>query len=379
MILLTRRAKILDRRNFEMTDSSRRIALGHAFLMKSLTLFALALFFFSPITLSAADNEPRGDCNVLRSVDAKSYSATVLSCDKNWQLTWQKLDTSGKPIDGIPSSISANDLYYWGCWRPAATGQQLLLRDGGRVIGFLDSLDAAETAFDSISGFESVKIPTRAVQAIVFQPAAFQKIRKEEDHRRENRQTTARVVLANGDQQSGEIVRWENNKLTFKTSIATLSLDQKNLLAILLPDANEKAQAAAKENATSTSASATSTTPTKVWLGFRDGSRVLARQLELANDKWVIQLTGGGTITAERDVLCAIQPTDGRVRYLSDLEPNGYKHIPWLNTAWEYERDRNVQRDELQSLGRTAIKGIGMHSGRPTELRTRWRVRIARW
>ncbi len=52
----------------------------------------------------------------------------------------------------------------------------------------------------------------------------------------------------------------------------------------------------------------------------------------------------------------------GQAVYLSDLEPVGYKHIPFLQLAWPYQADHNVSGDLLRAGGKLFLKGLGMHS-----------------
>ena len=60
--------------------------------------------------------------------------------------------------------------------------------------------------------------------------------------------------------------------------------------------------------------------------------------------------------------VCFLQPIGDRTVYLSDLEPIGYKHIPFLAREWDYRLNHNVVGGRLRSGGAMALKGIGMHS-----------------
>jgi hypothetical protein len=52
----------------------------------------------------------------------------------------------------------------------------------------------------------------------------------------------------------------------------------------------------------------------------------------------------------------------GGFAYLSDLEPADYRHVPYLDIAWPYERDRSVSGGPLEVGGKRYLKGLGMHS-----------------
>jgi len=60
--------------------------------------------------------------------------------------------------------------------------------------------------------------------------------------------------------------------------------------------------------------------------------------------------------------LALLQSLGGRFTYLSDLEPQGYRHVPYLSIEWPNARDRNVVGEPLSVGGKRYLKGIGMHS-----------------
>ncbi len=52
----------------------------------------------------------------------------------------------------------------------------------------------------------------------------------------------------------------------------------------------------------------------------------------------------------------------GAATYLGDLDPAGYRHVPYLQRSWPYAIDRSVGGGPLQAGGKTYLKGIAMHS-----------------
>jgi hypothetical protein len=98
-------------------------------------------------------------------------------------------------------------------------------------------------------------------------------------------------------------------------------------------------------------------------VGLRDGSLIYAREV-VANEK-VLKITlGDGQVLTGDDVsdVVFLQSLDGRIVYLSDLEPADYRHVAYLTIDWPYERDRNVLGEPLVVNGERYLKGIGMHS-----------------
>jgi hypothetical protein len=97
--------------------------------------------------------------------------------------------------------------------------------------------------------------------------------------------------------------------------------------------------------------------------GFRDGTLVYAEKL-IASERILslvlscgVKLEGGNL-----SELAFVQSLGGRFVYLSDLEPAGYRHVPYLTIEWPYQRDRNVGGGPLMVGGRRYAKGLGMHS-----------------
>jgi hypothetical protein len=75
-----------------------------------------------------------------------------------------------------------------------------------------------------------------------------------------------------------------------------------------------------------------------------------------------------GRAAFEREVsvpleqLVAIEFRNGRLTYLSDLEPADYRHTPYLAVRYSYQRDRSVLGNVLSLRGQVFRKGLGMHS-----------------
>ena len=67
-------------------------------------------------------------------------------------------------------------------------------------------------------------------------------------------------------------------------------------------------------------------------------------------------------ITVPLEQLVAVEFRNGRLTYLSDLEPSEYRHTPYLGTRYRYQRDRSVLGNSLSLRGQVFRKGLGMHS-----------------
>ena len=48
--------------------------------------------------------------------------------------------------------------------------------------------------------------------------------------------------------------------------------------------------------------------------------------------------------------------------FLSDIRPDEYRFLPYLDMNWPYRTDRNVTGGQLRCGGRLYMKGLGVHS-----------------
>jgi hypothetical protein len=75
----------------------------------------------------------------------------------------------------------------------------------------------------------------------------------------------------------------------------------------------------------------------------------------------VTTLSGAKWKAAAKD-LVFLMPQTGRAVYLSDVRPDEYRFLPYLETKWPYRTDRNVTGGQLRCGGRLYLKGLGVHS-----------------
>ena len=98
-------------------------------------------------------------------------------------------------------------------------------------------------------------------------------------------------------------------------------------------------------------------------VGIRDGSLLYAKSVEADAEHLEIETIGGVKLAGgTRDDVVALQSLGGDFVYLSDLEPADYRHVPYLEIPWPYQRDRNLAGEPLRVGGKMYLKGIAMHS-----------------
>lgn len=256
-------------------------------------------------------------------------------------------------------SLKLTDLVRWGEWRKVQPGAQVQLQDGSFLVADVLAVTSEHLTADSLNGLGEFQLPRAAVRAIVLQPLRWKPekplpAQQETAAERPSAETPRNtLILANGDRRTGSLAGWENGSLTWQTGEQTLRVPLGSVIAVEFhqPVSLDAPAAPSPEQSA-----------LQIWLGFSDGSRVLATSIVRDKTNWQITLASGGKFNAELDSLVALQPLGGRAVYLSGLSAAGYKSIPWLTTTWDYQRDRNVTGGELRVGGSLALKGLGMHS-----------------
>jgi hypothetical protein len=259
-----------------------------------------------------------------------------------------------------PRSLKLTDLVRWGEWRKVQSGAQVQFHDGGFVVADVLAVTPEQITADSINGLGEFQLPRAAIRAIVLQPLRWKPekpLPAKQGTAAENALAdtpSSTLILANGDRRPGNLAGWQPGIVLWQTGEQMLRVPLGSVIAVefnqpVRLDAPAESSSQARDDK-------------HIWLGFTDGSRVLATRIVRDKTNWQLKLAAGGQITAELDSLVALQPLGGRAKYLSDLSPAGYKSIPWLTTTWDYQRDQNVTGGELRVGGLLALKGLGMHS-----------------
>ncbi len=339
--------------------------------MRRLHLAALLLLLPATRPVSAA-------APALQRVGEKPAQARLISVDRAWQVTFaverpavEAPRVPGKAVvpEAQPESdlrtLPAAEIVCWGDLTESLPrrAQLLVLSDGGRVAGEILAADADYITVDTLL-FGEVKIPRRRVELVLVRPPSDPSVRQalvrdlltspiDEDQ----------LVLENGDRLSG---RWrgvaneksdEGERQVFKVatpggplSVATTRVRAVRMLAGKTPPAAADIPRAI--------------------VGFRDGSRLIISQLELAAQSLTLEPYDPLTKSAPwkavdgkaAGAITFLQPLGGRSLYLSDRAADSFKHAPFLGREYPYQRDKSVEGTPLVAKQRTYLKGLGMRS-----------------
>jgi len=270
--------------------------------------------------------------------DDKPFRAELVAADANWQLTFR----SG----GQPRVLPAGKLVQWGVCREPVREPMVVLADGGLLVADVTAGDKETLTADS-ELFSLLKLPLELLAGVVFHPPAGR-------HERDlfvDRIAQAggqrdRLVLLNGDELIGLVESIGVDAMQFRAEVGPLKIETQRIAAVIFnPDLRQKPKQQGLQ----------------AWAGFPDGSRLLAAELLMSES--TLQVTAvGQTWKAKPQELVFLQPLGGRVTYLSDLKPEGYRQVPFLDLSWPYHTDRNVTGGLMRCGGRLYLKGLGVHS-----------------
>ncbi|HND53985.1 MAG TPA: NPCBM/NEW2 domain-containing protein, partial [Pirellulaceae bacterium] len=161
-------------------------------------------------------------------------------------------------------------------------------------------------------------------------------------------------------------------RIGWKLASDTLDVSLNRVRAIVLKSPRASAPANRDEQP---GASDASRAESLMMLGFRDGTRLLASRFAASvESNKPVELTFSARSDGSRwrakvdsalfwDQLVFIQPLNTPLRYLSDVTPLGYKHIPLLSAATEYGVDASVSGGLLRQSDRLSLKGLSQPGG----------------
>ena len=299
--------------------------------------FAASLFvaaaISSPIT-SIASQPP-----LVVPVDGDPFHAKLTSVDAQWKLAF---DAAGKP-----RTLAAADLVAWGHPAELRKGPVIVLADGGRLVASIAEADKTRLSVNSrLLG--ALKLPLDSLAGIVIRtPPNAQELDVLLDRISHGEGRSDRAILDNGDEVAGLIETVSGEKLSIKGDLGLVDIAMPRVVAVIFNPALRQ-PAAAQTGA--------------AWAGLNDGTRLLAARLELkAGDVELTEL-GGATWKTKSENLVFLMPQSDRAVFLSDIRPDEYRFLPYLEMKWPYHTDRNVTGGQLRSGGRLYQKGLGVHS-----------------
>jgi hypothetical protein len=200
--------------------------------------------------------------------------------------------------------------------------------------------------------WNEVRVPRAIVGGFVF--AQRQHAREREKLERLLREKDSEedaVLLTNQDRVTGKLTALAGGSLTLETEVGPVKLPLSRVEAVVLADHKTGGSPSAPRQ------------PPSIAVGTADGSLIYADGVTANENGLMIEAAGGVQLKGGSvDDIVLLQSLGGRFVYLSDLEPEAYRHVPYLAIEWPFERDRNVLNGPLSVDDKRYLKGIGMHS-----------------
>ena len=312
---------------------------SRAFAPWRLCVRILAVCVFISVAIASLNASAAPQPPLLVPVDGEPFHAKLTAVDANWKLTF---DVAGKS-----RTLAAADLVEWGHPAELRKGPVIVFADGGRLVAAVAEADKTRLSVNSrLLG--ALKLPLDSLAGIVLRaPPTAQELDALLDRINEGHGRRDRAILDNGDEVAGLIESLSGEKLSIKGDLGLVDLAMPRVVAVIFNPALRQPGAARTGAA---------------WAGFSDGTRLLAAGMTLKNGEIALTELGGATWKAKAVDLVFLMPQSDRAVFLSDIRPDEYRFLPYLDLKWPYRTDRNVTGGQLRSGGRLYLKGLGVHS-----------------
>jgi hypothetical protein len=276
-------------------------------------------------------------------VDGEPFQARLTSIDAQGKLSF---DAARKP-----RTLAAADVVSYGQPAELRKGPIVVLADGGYVPAARLGADKAALSLDS-ARLGALKLPLDVLAGIVFQPPSNRaELDILLDRVARGQGQMDRLILDNGDELTGlvESETLASGKVRIKGNLGPVEVPVHRIVALVFDPALRQPPAVQGGAA---------------WVGLNDGARVMATRLQLAGEDLDFTTLSGAKCKASTKDLVFFMPQAGRAVYLSDIRPDEYRYLPYLETrlTWPFKTDRNVTGGQLRCGGRLYVKGIGVHS-----------------
>lgn len=255
-------------------------------------------------------------------------------------------------MDSQQRMVRAADLVRWGGRVDIRGGTVVVMADGGLLVAHAASVDRGQVqALSDLWG--ETHWPMRQTRGVVLQAPTAQRpfdrlIQRMLFAERQEDQ----LWLENGDTIDGNLIALDNQHVVIRTQTVDATVPTERVRVVFLRTEN-----------------ATSPAPGKLYCvaGFRDGTVIRATRMILSDGRLDATTVGGVRLSTDplidaRTQLVSLQTIGGGAMYLSDLQPLGYRHIPYLMLGQPLGIDRNTDGSQLRATGVIYDKGLGMHS-----------------
>lgn len=193
--------------------------------------------------------------------------------------------------------------------------------------------------------FGEIDLPISAVSAILLQAEAAESLTRLT--RQAAQAQGDRVMLKNGDELGGTFRGADPERVLLDRDGDEAELARGLVAAVVLDPSLAEYEP-----------------PTEFFVQTRlvDGSVIHAAALQSEDAHLRLSTRFGATLAVEESAVADLSPRNGRVLYLSDIEPVRAMARAFLDGALPWRRDRSLLGEPLRVGGRTFEKGLGVGS-----------------
>jgi len=248
------------------------------------------------------------------------------------------------------------EIVSWGSLREPTRYEWLCLRNGSLIAGSCSAFEKDHIIWHN-DELGDLQVPVNQAAGIIFRLPGLIPEKDLLFDRILRGSATGFVLLANGDQLDGRLLRREGNgDLVVATRFGERTFGPEQIQAVSVPGG----PVVEKE-------------PCQLAAGLEDGSRIIITKpsknpasssgvpVEAASVEGGEQALLWSLIKTHSQHICFLQGFDGVV-YLSDMKPESFIAVPFLDYVWGFKEDRNVMGGWLRAGNRGYLKGIGTYS-----------------
>lgn len=252
---------------------------------------------------------------------------------------------------GETFTVAADDLVAWGAPVEFGRGIYVLTADGGVFSSETVAVTGEELDFLTAT-FDSRTLPLAQARGVVLRPAASAAARD-----RMFRLTDGtggdrdRLLLSGGDRLEGTLTKLDSRQAAVETAVGAAQVELGRVAAVTFNSA----------------LTAKYEPQPRTVVGLRDGTLLVCSAITGTERLTLTPLIAAATNAnsakpwiCRTDEVVFLQRLGGRIEYLSDLSPTGYKHVPYFELTRTYQTDCNVGGGDLRADGRRYLKGLGM-------------------
>jgi len=289
-----------------------------------------------------------------------SAEELVLVGQPTGDAAWQSITEKGELIFRIGTTnqqVPVEKLVRWSTPAANYVRSEAILADGSRLV-LADSW-GGKSSLELVN--EKISLTTESLGDIEISPAQLRAVllNAPTDALRHTKflskllsDTTPldQVYLTNGDALSGRVTEISSSPAADETVVLLLMAGQSETVEV-----PSKKIAGIRWKSTRIDAA-----EGMLVVGLRDGSSLDTNSLSTADGRFSAKLACGISISGEISDVVHLRSLGSRVIYVTDIEPDDYRHEPYLDIKWPYRRDRNVLGGPLVVKGHAYAKGVGV-------------------